>query len=878
MVLITQFCLFSNQFYLLMAISQFFDELKVGFLFSYIAPLAFVLLIVFIKEALDDIYRYKRDQETNNSEYNKITLQGIKRIKARDIKIGDVIELHQNEKAPADMIILKSFEENAGGAFIRTDQLDGETDWKLRKAPPSTQSLQSINDILIKNMLIVVDPPGRKIYEFNGVLVHLEKFDSRNVKIDDKRSNDQNAENEIKLDIEALDGNDKYTDVEVHDALSLENTLWSNTVLASQKVIALVIYTGKETRAQMNSAIPRSKIGVLDLEINTLSKLLFIIMIICSLIMIILRGLKMSAYSEFIGFFRFLVLFCSIIPISLRTNLDISKTVNSEKIENNELIPETLVRNSTIPEELGRIEYIFSDKTGTLTNNVMKMKRLSVSIEKFLEDNKNDLKLILEDECKNYDYPASDLIAIHQKTNMLKFQQNINKDNSEQNDNIINEIDNSARRSIQSKRNSLNNEFAQYVNNYSERRIRRNNGKIIRDTITALALCNNVTPIKLSGKYNREDYKELEGAEKKDNQTNFDNVSRNYIEKNRDKENLQEINNSIIKNDSEKQNVINADFNYDAVNENSQTLEAKYEYQASSPDEVALVQFCEELKIKLIYRTDKIIKIQNANQCIEEYEILANFPFSSETKRMGIIVKNLKSEQIIFYLKGAENVIVDFVKDDYKQYIKEFSEELANLGLRTLAVTQKLLEKSFFDDWIAKYNSACVSMDNRKEKIKNVISLLENNMEFLTVTGVEDQLQEEVYETLDSMKNAGIKVWMLTGDKVETALCIAISTGLKGKNQRVEILKENTSVGYISDSLERMKYIGEFVLVIDGSCLEVALTQLEKLFFEVSLSVKIICLLNINLLKFYYIGCCSCMLQVFANTKSQNCEKYKKIF
>ena len=76
-------------------------------------------------------------------------------------------------------------------------------------------------------------------------------------------------------------------------------------------------------------------------------------------------------------------------------------------------------------------------------------------------------------------------------------------------------------------------------------------------------------------------------------------------------------------------------------------------------------------------------------------------------------------------------------------------------------------------------------MDNRKEKLRQVISKLENNMEFLCVTGVEDLLQDEVATTIDNLRNAGIKLWMLTGDKVETATCISISAGLKAKNHKI---------------------------------------------------------------------------------------------
>ncbi len=409
------------------------------------------------------------------------------------------------------------------------------------------------------------------------------------------------------------------------------------------------------------------------------------------------------------------------------------------------------------------------------------------------------------------------------------------------------------------------NEINEFINFNPNKRIRRNRAKIIRDAITALAVCNNVTPIKINNEDNIKSNKYKENKNENENSLNtkVKNSSIKYEEDNYNNNYDKNLNQNQVKNQhnfdiafkygmlkeegNSNNNSDNGYFdNYIENNNNDKVLEIKdkdndndkYEYQASSPDEVALVNFCEELNMKLIFRTDKLIKISNANDCIESYEILANFPFSSETKRMGIIVKNLKSDQIIFYLKGAENVIENYVKEDYKSYIKENSEILATNGLRTLVITQKLLDKELFEDWRNKYNQACSSMENRKEKVSQVISLLESNMEFLTVTGVEDQLQEEVNETIDSLKNAGIKIWMLTGDKVETALCISISTGLKNKDQKVIIIKDTKSEEQLKTSLEKLRYIGDFVLVIDGYCLEIALTKLEKLFFEVSMTVK----------------------------------------
>jgi phospholipid-translocating ATPase len=246
--------------------------------------------------------------------------------------------------------------------------------------------------------------------------------------------------------------------------------------------------------------------------------------------------------------------------------------------------------------------------------------------------------------------------------------------------------------------------------------------------------------------------------------------------------------------------------------------------------------------MRLVLRNDQEIKILNTSDIEEEYTILANFPFSSDTKRMGIILRNNKHNKIIFYLKGAENVIEQYVKEDFKSYIRENAENLASQGLRTLVLTQKILDNRFYDEWCRIYHQAQTSMEDRKTKTQQAIGLLENNMDFLCVTGVEDQLQEEVSETIESLRNAGIRIWMLTGDKIETATCIAISTGLKSKMQRVKEIKESNDIQYVRDELDRMLYMDDYVLIIDGNCLEIALNNCEKVFFEVAMKCpSVIC-------------------------------------
>ena len=106
--------------------------------------------------------------------------------------------------------------------------------------------------------------------------------------------------------------------------------------------------------------------------------------------------------------------------------------------------------------------------------------------------------------------------------------------------------------------------------------------------------------------------------------------------------------------------------------------------------------------------------------------------------------------------------MMKFVKKEYTGYIKENAENLAIKSLRTVVLTQKIITQEEFDVWNKEYNEALASMENRKEQIAKVISKLENNMDFLCVTGVEDLLQDDVATTIENMKSSGMKVWMLT--------------------------------------------------------------------------------------------------------------------
>ncbi|KAI1115787.1 phospholipid-translocating P-type ATPase [Nemania sp. NC0429] len=813
--LYNEFSFFFNLYFLLVALSQAIPALQIGYLTTYIAPLGFVLVITMGKEAYDDIGRRRRDNEANSEAYTVLDLsdavqpnghrnstkisvsaslqtrhrhqfgrrgrlseireeeerlegEGLNRSpprvqevskKSRDLKVGDILKLSKGQRVPADVVILQcstmeslqdrseeadqnllladgdivgtgedsaadtknsggglqdnsntSGDGSSGETFIRTDQLDGETDWKLRVASALTQSLALKELVRVR---ISAGKPDKRVNEFVGTV---EVLPPRSI----------------------TGGNRPISRDSAHPSqtapLSIDNTAWANTVVASQvATLAVVVYTGPQTRSALSTAPSRSKAGLLEYEINSLTKILCALTLALSVILVALEGFSNTEGNVwYVKITRFLILFSTIVPISLRVNLDMGKSIYSWFIQRDTDIRGAVVRTSTIPEDLGRVEYLLSDKTGTLTQNEMELKKIHVGTVSYANE-------------------AMDEVASYVRQGLGA---------------------KSSRQTLVTP-SSIHSTTAGTV----ATRTRREIGSRVRDVVLALALCHNVTPT--------------------------------------------------------------------TEEEGDRTITS---YQASSPDEIAIVRWTESVGLRLIYRDRKrmVLCSTDSGQTVVQVRILDVFPFTSEGKRMGIIVqfdedkngapRHPSTGEIWFYQKGADTVMGSIVAAN--DWLDEETANMAREGLRTLVIGRKKLSSDQYREFSSVYQDAALAINGREAAMQRVMTqYLENDLELLGVTGVEDKLQKDVKPSLELLRNAGIKIWMLTGDKVETARCVAVSSKLVARGQYIYTVTKLKRKDNAQDHLDFLRSKPDSCLLIDGESLSLFLTHLSPEFISVAVQL-----------------------------------------
>lgn len=270
-------------------------------------------------------------------------------------------------------------------------------------------------------------------------------------------------------------------------------------------------------------------------------------------------------------------------------------------------------------------------------------------------------------------------------------------------------------------------------------------------------------------------------------------------------------------------------------------------YKAQSQDEEALVSAAAHLNMVLISRTTHILQLKLFGSLLE-YEILDTLDFTSDRKRMSVVLREGHTGKLILLTKGADEVIFPCVqKDEYVKQVAEAVEHYAQMGLRTMCLAWRDVEDTEYNDWSKKFKDACTSIKDREWKMEEVCQQLERNLDLLGVTAIEDKLQDGVPETIASLRKAGINFWMLTGDKLGTAVQIALSCNLVLPEPEGQILYvQGRTEDDVASSLERVlrtmritrTEIKDVAFVIDGWALEIALHHYHDSFTELAMLAK----------------------------------------
>ncbi|TRY97368.1 hypothetical protein DNTS_033009 [Danionella cerebrum] len=635
--LFEQFQRFANAYFLVLLILQLIPEISSLSWFTTIVPLVMVLAIT--------AFRHKSDQQVNSRKSQVLIRGKLQSEKWMNVRVGDIIKLENNQFVAADLLLLSS-SEPYGLCYIETAELDGETNLKVRQALTITSDLgDDVAKLADFNGEVTSEPPNNKLDKFTGTLYW--------------------KDNKYPLDNEKM----------LLRGCVLRNTDWC---------FGLVIFAGLQTKLMQNCGRTKFKRTSIDKLMNTLVLWIFGFLICMGIILAIgntiweqnvgssfwaylqWKELTLSAiFSGFLTFWSYIIILNTVVPISLYVSVEVLRLGHSYFINWDRRMyysrkdTPAEARTTTLNEELGQVEFIFSDKTGTLTQNIMVFNKCSINGKTYGD---------VYDEFGHK-------VDITEKTPCVDFSFNPLMD-----------------RKFRFHDSSLVEAI-------------KLDESLVQEFFRLLALCHTVMP--------------------------------------------------------EERN------------------EGELVYQAQSPDEGALVTAARNFGFVFRSRTPETITLYEMGLAVT-YQLLAILDFNNVRKRMSVIVRNPKG-QLKLYSKGADTILFERLDPSNEELMFTTSEhlnEFAGEGLRTLALAYKDLDEDVFDEWMKKLLFASTALENREERLGDLYEEIEQGMMLLGATAIEDKLQEGVPETIACLTLANIKIWVLTGDKLETAMNIGYSCNM----------------------------------------------------------------------------------------------------
>ncbi|XP_075964490.1 phospholipid-transporting ATPase VD isoform X2 [Anarhichas minor] len=944
---------FANIYFIFLAALNFVPVVEAFQPEIALAPIILVLSLTAVKDIWEDFRRFKSDRSINRLLCH-IYSSGQKAYVDqcwKDVRVGDFVRLSCNDIIPADMLLLYSSDPR-GVCYIDTANLDGETNLKQR---------QVVSDLPLQgeeftaesfHCRVECEKPNNDLGRFRGYMEH-----------------------------------PGGVRVGLHNGNLL---LRSCTIRNTETVVGMVVYAGHETKAMMNNSGPRYKRSQLEKRLNTDVLWCVLLLIIMCLTAAIGHGLWLKnlkdpifqvdtdtspALAGFYVFWTMIIVLQVLIPISLYVSIEIVKLGqiyfihNDLALYNKQLDCRIQCRALNITEDLGQIQYLFSDKTGTLTENKMVFRRCSIyGVEYPHEENARRLEVYeaekmeeagrsvtLKSGCSGRSLSRRSLSCKHSSVSLHTL-----TGEEEEEDQPSNHIQHrtSAFCSRVTKEVVPDPELVRKLNWFCSPMLALSDGSsgtpssleltYITDFFLALAFCNSVvvsspsqprhvvpetrTPLKsleeIKLMFQRLSFSPLSALSSlsppqvkgsprrftsrlftrgKTDSFTFSTPTNSTTdgsepgqESNQETSNLRREVHSSSRvesgGDAEQMENRETDDNMEGARANPEGARQEVEdltrdvdceratddellYEAESPDEAALVHAAHAYRCTLRGRSAESLLVDLPGIGSLAVQLLHILPFDSNRKKMSVVVRHPLTGQVVVYTKGADSVIMDLLEtpkgseqaqEIYSRIREQTQNHLdgyAREGLRTLCIAKKVLEEEEYEVWLKGQLLAESSIEHREELLLEAAQRLETNLTLLGTTGIVDRLQEEVPDTIDALQRAGIKVWILTGDKKETAIniayackllcpndqlltascgskdaCAALLEELKLEVQRgVDGLTEVTAAGDPGECSSGS--VGDFVLVLDGRTLDWALQEEPRSdFLELSRRCKaVIC-------------------------------------